>query len=352
MQRKGFIEGFPYWLKKNLFNTPTNSVISIFFLAFIWKLIESVFSWIVLNGIWSGGAEACRQTGGFCFPFLFEKFRFIIFGFYPDGELWRPTLAMIILIGTLVYSKEPKRWNKKLVYNWIVMFFLFFWLMYGGFGLKVVTNDKWGGLPLTLMLATIGIICSYPLGIVMALARRSQMKVLKTLSVCYIELIRGVPLISVLFMSSVMFPLFLPEGVNFDKLLRAQVAIILFVSAYMAEVIRGGLASIPSGQYEAAQSLGLSYFQTMRYIIVPQAIRVVIPPTVNTAIGMFKDTSLVLIIALFDLLNTTKTSLRDPEWLGFSLEAYVFVAIIYFLFCYSMSKYSKRLETEFSVKEL
>ena len=231
------------------------------------------------------------------------------------------------------------------------MFILFFWFMRGGFGLEVVTNDKWGGLPLTLMLATIGIIFSYPLGIVLALLRRSNLKILKTLSVLYIELIRGVPLISVLFMSSVMFPLFLPEGVNFDKLLRAQIAIILFVSAYMAEVIRGGLASIPKGQYEAAHTLGLSYFDTMRLIIVPQAIRVVIPPTVNTAIGMFKDTSLVLIIALFDLLNTTKTALRDPEWLGFSLEAYVFVGIIYFVFCYSMSKYSRGLEAQFGMKE-
>jgi general L-amino acid transport system permease protein len=348
---QAFINDFPKWLKKNLFNTPTNSVVSIFILAFIWKGIEKLLNWLVVESVWSGGAQACRQSDGFCFPFLFEKVRFIIFGFYPDGHLWRPTVAMIILIGTLFYSRIPERWSKKLLYIWLAMFFSFFWIMRGGFGLEVVTNDKWGGLPLTLMLATIGIVFSYPLGIVLALMRRSNLKILKSLSVIYIELIRGVPLISVLFMSSVMFPLFLPEGVNFDKLLRAQIAIILFVSAYMAEVIRGGLASIPKGQYEAAHTLGLSYFDTMRLIIVPQAIRIVIPPTVNTAIGMFKDTSLVLIIALFDLLNTTKTSLRDPEWLGFSLEAYAFVGLIYFVFCYSMSKYSQRLETEFGMKE-
>lgn len=348
---QSFINDFPKWLKKNLFNTPVNSVISIFILALLWKGIEKIFLWLLVNSVWTGSAATCRQADGFCFPFLFEKVRFIIYGFYPDGQLWRPTLAMFLLFGTLFYSRIPERWTKKLIYTWLGFFVLFFWLMRGGLGLPIVTNDKWGGLPLTLMLATIGIIFSYPLGIVLALLRRSNLKILKTLSVLYIELIRGVPLISVLFMSSVMFPLFLPEGVNFDKLLRAQIAIILFVSAYMAEVIRGGLASIDKGQYEAAHTLGLSYFDTMRLIIVPQAIRIVIPPTVNTAIGMFKDTSLVLIIALFDLLNTTKTALRDPEWLGFSLEAYVFVGLIYFVFCYVMSKYSQGLESEFGMKE-
>jgi len=348
---QSFANDLPKWLKKNLFNTPTNSVVSIFILALIWKGFEGIFSWLVLDSVFSGNASLCRQSEGFCFPFLIEKARFIIFGFYPDGELWRPSLAMITLIGTLFYSRVPSRWTKKLLYIWAAMFIAFFWLMRGGFLIAPITNDKWGGLPLTLMLATIGIIFSYPLGIVLALLRRSNLKILKTLSILYIELIRGVPLISVLFMSSVMFPLFLPEGVNFDKLLRAQIAIILFVSAYMAEVIRGGLASIPKGQYEAAHTLGLSYFDMMRLIIIPQAIRVVIPPTVNTAIGMFKDTSLVLIIALFDLLNTTKTALRDPEWLGFSLEAYIFVGIIYFVFCYSMSRYSRGLETQFGMKE-
>ena len=282
--------------------------------------------------------------------FIKEKFPFIIYGFYPRELIWRPTLAMILLLSSFFYVKEPKRWNKYSLWILSSGFFLFFFLMRGGLFLEVVTNDKWGGLPLTLMLSSIGIIFSYPFGIMLALARRGNLKILKTLSITYIEMIRGVPLISILFMSSVMFPLFLPEGITIDKLLRAQVAIILFVSAYMAEVIRGGLESIDKGQYEASNSLGLSYFQTMRFIIIPQAIRVVIPPTVNTAIGMFKDTSLVLIIALFDLLNTTKSSLKDSDWLGFSVEAYVFVAIIYYVFCYAMSKYANRLEEEFGIK--
>ena len=345
-----FINDFPKWLKKNLFNTPNNSVVSIFVLALAAKLFAFCMDWFLLNATFSGDAAACRKASGFCYPFIKEKFEFIIFGFYPRELLWRPTVAMIILIGSFIYVKEPKRWSKNSLYIMCASFFMYFFLLRGGLGMEVVTNDKWGGLPLTLMLATIGIIFSYPFGIMLALARRSNLKILKTLSVAYIELIRGVPLISILFMSSVMFPLFLPDGVTIDKLLRAQVAIIMFASAYMAEVIRGGLASIDKGQYEAAHSLGLSYFQTMRFIIIPQAIRVVIPPTVNTAIGMFKDTSLVLIIALFDLLNTTKSSLKDSDWLGFSVEAYVFVALIYFVFCYFMSKYSKRLENEFGIK--
>ena len=345
-----FIYEFPKWLKKNLFNTPFNSVVSVFILSMCLKVLGGLIDWTLLSAVFSGDAKTCREAGGFCYPFIKEKFPFIIYGFYPRELIWRPTLAMIVLIGSFIYVKEPKRWSKNSLWILLSAFFLFFFLMRGGLFLEVVTNDKWGGLPLTLMLSSIGIIFSYPFGIMLALARRSELKILKTLSISYIEMIRGVPLISILFMSSVMFPLFLPEGITIDKLLRAQVAIIMFVSAYMAEVIRGGLESIESGQYEAASSLGLSYFQTMRFIIIPQAIRVVIPPTVNTAIGMFKDTSLVLIIALFDLLNTTKSSLKDSEWLGFSVEAYVFVAIIYYVFCYAMSKYSSRLENEFGIK--
>jgi general L-amino acid transport system permease protein len=216
----------------------------------------------------------------------------------------------------------------------------------GMFGLPLVETEKWSGLPLTLMLATIAIVVSYPVGILLALGRRSEMGVVRLLSVGYIELIRGIPLISILFMSSQMFNLFLPKGIVIDKLLRAQVAIIMFISAYMAEVIRGGLQAIPNGQYEASDSMGLNYFQKMRLIILPQALKIVIPPTVNTAISMFKDTSLVVIIALQDLMYTTKGAMADSKWLGFSVEGYLFIAFIYFCFCFSLGKYSRRLEKE------
>lgn len=342
------MEAIPKWLKRNLFNTPLNSILSILILAFVWKAFEQFFIWVFVNGVWIGSANDCRQSSGACVAFIIEKFKFIIFGFYPNEQLWRPILLLLSFVGLLIYSKERSRWNRALFYVWLVFFTLVGFLMRGGiFGIPYVPNDKWGGLPLTLILATVGLVASYPIGIILAMGRRSRMTVVRIFCVCYIELIRGVPLISLLFMASVMFPLFLPEEIVVDKLLRAQIAIILFIAAYMAEVVRGALAAIPKGQYEAAESLGLNYFQTMGGIILPQALKMVIPPTVNTAIGMFKDTSLVLIIALFDLLNTTKSALRDSHWLGFSVEAYIFVALIYFIFCFSMSRYSRRLEREF-----
>ncbi|MBT8329286.1 MAG: amino acid ABC transporter permease, partial [Desulfofustis sp.] len=213
-----------------------------------------------------------------------------------------------------------------------------------------VESTKWSGLPLTLLLSFFGILASYPLGVVLALGRQSQMPIIKALCVVYIEMIRGVPLITMLFMSSVMFPLFLPEGVTIDKVLRAQAAIILFTAAYIAEVVRGGLQAMDRGQYEAAESLGLNYFQMMRMIILPQALKIVIPPTVGILISAFKDTSLVVIIALYDILNTTKSILSEPEWTGFSTEAYMFIAMIYYICCFSMSQYSRRIEKQLEYK--
>lgn len=342
-----FIYKFPYWLKNNLFNTPTNSVISIFVLALLSKLFTFVLSYFLLDATFVGNASACREAGGFCYPFLAEKARFIVFGFYPSESVFRPLLGMLQLFLVFYFVRDPKKFKPRYFFYILLSICFYLFLLRGGLFLTYIPNDKWSGLPLTILLATIGILVSYPIGIMLALARRSNLVILKNLAVVYIELIRGVPLISILFMSSVLFPLFLPSGMNFDKLLRAQIAIIMFVSAYMAEVVRGGLAAVEKGQYEAADSLGLNYFQTMYYIIIPQALRIVIPPSVNTAIGMFKDTSLVLIISLFDLLNTAKASLRDPNWLGFSIEAYVFIGVIYYIFCAIMSKYAKKLEQEF-----
>jgi general L-amino acid transport system permease protein len=217
--------------------------------------------------------------------------------------------------------------------------------MWGGvFGLAYVENGRWGGLILTLILASFGMAFAFPLSIVLALGRRSQMPMVRAACVAYIELVRGVPLISVLFMASVMLPLFLPSGMTFDKLLRAQLALILFAAAYLAEVVRGGLQAIPHHQYEAAEALGLSYAQRTLHVILPQALRVSIPPLVNTFIGLFKDTSLVLIIGLFDLLSTIKVSLQDPAWAGFGIEAYLFASAVYFVFCHAMSRYSRGLE--------
>ena len=247
----------------------------------------------------------------------------------------------------LFYSRNRNLWGKSLAYAWVIGLIIMGLLLRGGlFGLTVVESTRWGGLPLTLLLAVFGLTAAYPLGVVLALGRQSKMPIVRALCIIYIELIRGVPLISLLFMSSVIFPLFLPEGVTVNKILRAQVAIIMFTAAYIAEVVRGGLQAIPRGQYEAADSLGLNYYQRMRLVVLPQALKIVIPPSVSILISAFKDTSLVVIIALYDLLKTTKSVLSDPKWMGFSAEAYIFIAAIYFLCCYFMSNYSRRLEQE------
>jgi len=250
-------------------------------------------------------------------------------------------------VALLYFSQNRKLWRKPLAYAWLLGLFSMGLLLKGGlFGLESVESNNWGGLPLTLLLSVFGLAAAYPVGVLLALGRQSHMYIIRKLCVVYIELIRGVPLISLLFMSSVVFPLLLPEGVTVNKILRAQVAIILFTAAYIAEVVRGGLQGMDKGQYEAAESLGLNYFQTMRLIILPQALKIVIPPSVSILISAFKDTSLVVIIALYDLLKTTQTTLTDPQWMGFSAEAYIFVALIYFICCFAMSNYSRRLEKE------
>lgn len=340
------------WSKKNLFNSYINSFISVLIIYFFFKMIIPLIDWLVIESVWLGSADVCRSSSGACLAFIREKYLYILFGHYPYELLWRPWLMVISFILMIFLSRKIENWNMSLAYKWLIYFVFSALLLSGGiFGLDYVPTTKWGGLPLTLVLSILGIVSSYPMGIFLALGRRSNMPIVRFLCIGYIELIRGVPLISFLFMSSVLFPLFLPEGVSFPKLLRAQMAIIFFSAAYMAEVIRGGLQAIPKGQYEAADALGLSYYSKMRKIILPQALKIVIPPTVNTAIGIFKDTSLVIIIALFDLMNTTKSSLTDPLWLGFSREAYLFVALIYFFFCFTMSRYSKKLETSLIKKQ-
>jgi general L-amino acid transport system permease protein len=348
-RRPPFMERLPRWLKKNLFATPTQSVVSIFLIAFIGKVFEWLFDWLFVNSVWVGNSEACKASSGACVAFIIEKFNFILFGVYPASELWRAKVFVLIAIGLFIHTGIHRLKSKRTLYSWLIGYpIALVFLMGGVFGLKAVPSAEWGGLPLTLFLAFNGLFFAYPIGILLAIGRRSELVLLKTVCVGFIELIRGVPLISLLFMSSVMFPLFLPEGVVIDKLLRAQVALIMFVSAYMAEVVRGGLQAIPKGQYEAAEALGLNKAQTLFFIILPQALKIVIPPTVNTSIGLFKDTSLVIIIALFDLMYSAKASLKDPNWLGFSLEAYIFVGVIYYLFCAYMSWFAKKLESDLS----
>lgn len=340
------------WIKANLFNGVFNSILTILTLLLLWYTVPPLIRWAFIDSAWFTTGGACREISGACWSIIWANLRFIIFGFYPYGLQWRPLLAMAILLGLLFFSRNRHHWTRHLGYAWIVGLFVMGLLMKGGLlGLTPVESTNWGGLPLTLLLSVFGLTAAYPLGVILALGRRSQMPAIKWLCILYIELIRGVPLISLLFMGSVIFPLFLPEGITINKILRAQAAIILFTAAYIAEVVRGGLQGIPRGQYEAAESLGLNYYLTMRLIILPQALKIVIPPTVSILISAFKDTSLVVIIALFDLLKTTQSVLSNPEWMGFSREAYIFIAILYFLGCFSMANYSRKLEKELSTEK-
>ncbi|MGD8253859.1 MAG: amino acid ABC transporter permease, partial [Syntrophobacterales bacterium] len=330
------------WLRANLFSSVFNSVLTIVTLYFLWKIVPAFIRWAFIDSSWNTTGAACREAGGACWSIVAKNFRFIIFGFFPFESQWRPLVAMIILFILLVLSSNRRFWKKSLGYAWLVGLIGMGLLLKGGlFGLSSVDSTKWSGLPLTLLLSVFGLTAAYPLGVALALGRQSRMPAIKSLCIVYIETIRGVPLISLLFMSSVMFPLFLPEGITINNILRAQVAIILFTAAYIAEVVRGGLQAIGRGQYEAAESMGLNYSQKMRLIILPQALKIVIPPTVGILISAFKDTSLVVIIGLYDLLKTTQSTLSDPRWMGFSVEAYIFIALIYFAGCFSMSSYSR-----------
>ena len=341
------------WLRANLFNSIPNAIISVVLLVLLVQIFIGMVNWLFFDAVWGARdaqtgaltADACREAGGFCYAFLREKIWLILFGTYPSAERWRPAISVILFVALILISCDRRAWKPMLGLAWVVALVVLSTLMWGGvLGLQHVPNTNWGGLPLTLMLSVIGLVFAFPLSIVLALGRTSDLPAAKTICVGFIELVRGVPLITVLFMASVMFPLFLPTGITIDKLLRAQVAIILFAAAYLAEVVRGGLQAIPKGQYEAADALGLGYWQKMRLIILPQALKISIPPIVNTFIGFFKDTSLVIIIGLFDLLGTAKASLTDPAWRGFYKEAYLFIAVLYFSFCYFMSKYSQNLE--------
>jgi general L-amino acid transport system permease protein len=333
------------WVRENLFSGWLNSAVTLALIFVLWQSLPPFIDWAFLDAVWKPDAKACREAEGACWGFIAEKHRFILFGTYPYEQHWRPALASVILVGLWVFSAFRLFWKWWLALVWVGGLALIGVLMWGGvFGLPFVENERWGGLILTLLLSTFGIAIAFPLSILLALGRRSEMPMIRALSIGYIELIRGVPLISLLFMASVMLPLFLPSGVTIDKLLRAQIAMILFAAAYLAEVVRGGLQAIPRGQYDAAHALALPYWRRTWLIILPQALRISVPPLVNTFIGFFKDTSLVLIIGLFDLLSTLKISLTEPQWNGFGVEAYVFASVVYFVFCTAMSRYSRSFE--------
>ncbi|WP_420907282.1 amino acid ABC transporter permease [Yersinia bercovieri] len=339
-----------FWARKNLFSSWSNSLLTLLCLWLMWQLIPPLLNWTIFNANWLGTSRTDCTREGACWVFIHARFGQFMYGLYPIEQRWRINTTLIIGLLTLLplfWRAMPRRGRYLAV--WMVAYPLLVWVMlYGGFlGLSRVETRQWGGLTLTLIIAAVGIAGALPLGILLALARRSSMPVVRILSVVFIEFWRGVPLITVLFMSSVMLPLFMTEGTSIDKLIRALVGVVLFQSAYVAEVVRGGLQALPKGQTEAAESLGLGYWKTQGLVILPQALKMVIPGLVNTIIALFKDTSLVIIIGLFDLFSSVQQATVDPAWLGMSTEGYVFAATVYWIFCFSMSRYSQHLEKRF-----
>ncbi|ATA25688.1 amino acid ABC transporter permease [Brenneria goodwinii] len=340
-----------YWARRNLFSNITNSLLTLLCLWLLWLAIPPLLNWAVLQANWIGTTRNDCTREGACWVFIHARFGHFMYGLYPAEEIWRINFALVIGLLSIL----PMFWRNlphrgRYIAVWAVTYPLVAWgLLHGGFGgLSLVETRQWGGLTLTLIIAAVGIAGALPLGILLALGRRSSLPVVRVLSIVFIEFWRGVPLITVLFMSSVMLPLLLTEGTNIDKLLRALVGVILFQSAYVAEVVRGGLQALPKGQYEAAESLGLGYWRMQGLVILPQALKMVIPGLVNTIIALFKDTSLVIIIGLFDLFSSIQQATVDPAWLGMSTEGYVFAAMVYWIFCFSMSRYSQHLENRFN----
>ncbi|MGI4837420.1 MAG: amino acid ABC transporter permease [Janthinobacterium lividum] len=347
MPPPGKVFGPMAWMRNNLFDGWFNTLLTLVAVYLIYLIIPPLLEWAIFKASWVGTTQADCNKEGACWVFIIQRFGQFMYGYYPAEFRWRVDLTVVLaIIGVvpLFIAKVPKKGYYGLGFIILYPIIAYFLLHGGAFGLENVATSQWGGLMLTLVIAVVGIAGALPLGILLALGRRSNMPAVKVVCVTFIEFWRGVPLITVLFMSSVMLPLFLPEGMNFDKLLRALIGVILFQSAYVAEVVRGGMQAIPKGQYEAAAAMALGYWRTMGLVILPQALKMVIPGLVNTLIALFKDTSLVIIIGLFDLLNSVKQASADPKWLGMATEGYVFAALVFWIFCFGMSRYSQYLE--------
>ncbi|MBA5248513.1 Glutamate Aspartate transport system permease protein GltK (TC 3.A.1.3.4) [hydrothermal vent metagenome] len=345
--------GIVAWLRKNLFYSFSSSAFTLITLAIIYLIVPPLANWMFFDATFAPVTnEQCGREGA-CWRYIIEKSNLFAYGFYPPEEVWRPQLVLALVFAFVFVAKSLKHYihRTKIIVGLIVSYpVIAFFLLYGGLGLSIVETHQWGGLMLTIVIATVGIVASFPIGILLALGRQSKMQVIRLLSVVYIEFIRGVPLITILFMASVVLPLFFKEGMDMDKLLRALIGITLFQSAYIAEVIRGGLQAIPKGQYEAADAMGLSFAQKIGLIILPQALKISIPNIVGSFIALFKDTTLVLIIGLFDILSMVHLTTSDELWLGRSTEGYVFVMIVLWAILYSMSRYSKKLELRYNTE--
>ena len=336
--------------RRRFFYGPGASLVTIAATALLAWAGWLVFDWALIRAVAQPDYAACKLPGrGACWGFVAEKWRLIVFGRYPYDEQWRPALATAAVLAMLVVSALPAGWTRsgarRLALGWIAALAVFFFVMRGGaLGLTVVGTERWGGLPLTVILTLFAIGASAPIGILLALARRSQMPLLRSLATAYIELVRGVPLLTVLFIATFVFPLVLPPGWRIDPLCRVAIGLVLFQAAYMAETVRGGLQTLPRGQLDAGTSLGLRYWQLQRTVVMPQALVAVIPAFVNNLLSTFMDTSLVTVVSMYDLTGALRLALGDPIWREFFIEGYLFIAAIYFGASFVMSRYSLWLE--------
>lgn len=370
------------WLKDNLFSTWYNTILTCLGLVILFFIFKGVFTWVFTQANWK---------------VIPANLQILSVGSYPLEQIWRVStviygLAVLLglsagiwngltrqitvaigcigaiilllpfhiavrehaLIATVILSvcfaigRNKDNWKRWVIVGWVLSF-PWTMMMLHGFGADTVTTTNWGGLLLTLILAAIGILACFPLGVLLALGRRSQLPAIKWVSTIYIETVRGVPLITLLFMGSILLPIFMPGDFQLDKVIRAMVVLTLFSAAYMAENVRGGLQAIPQGQVEAAQAVGLTYPKTMLFIVLPQALRSVIPAIVGQFIALFKDTSLVSVVGLLDLLGIGRSILGNPDWQGLQPEVYLFIAAIYFVFCYAMSFVSQKVEADLGV---
>ena len=338
---------------KNVNSTTFNAVLTLLIIFIFFKYTPPLLNWLIFDADFVGSAKEDCTSGGACWVFVKVWFKRFMYGMYPNPEQWRINTAffiLFVLIGAAFFV--PPKYKK-----YIILFMLFIYpiigikLISGGiFGLKWIETGAWGGLSLTLIVSAFALILCFPIGMFLALGRRSELPVIKYSSIGFIEIWRGVPLITVLFMSAVMFPMFLPDGTYMDKLMRVVIAITLFEAAYMAEVIRGGLQALPRGQYDAAKSLGMGYWRLHLLVILPQALKLVIPGIANTFLALVKDTPLIFVVGLLELAGMIGLAKTNPKWLGMAIEGYVFAGLVFWVICYAMSRYSQRLEKRLSTE--
>jgi general L-amino acid transport system permease protein len=345
--RRGGLGRAVGWARRNLFSSVANSLITLLVLALLWLAVPPLVEWAIATATIAGDSKDACAGGGACWTFIRQRLYGFFFGHYPLEELWRVGLVALLLAGFAApVMREGTRHRGIFLFLLLIVFPVLAGILLAGgmLGLAYVDTTLWGGLLLNVVISFVAVAGSLPIGILLALGRRSQLPVIRMMSVGFIELWRGVPLLTVLFMSAVMVPMFLPHGVTVDRLIRAMVAFTLFYAAYMAETVRGGLQGVPEGQEEAAYSVGLRWWQVQGLIVLPQAVRIVVPGIVNNIVDLFKDTSLVTIVGLIDILGAVNLSLKDPAWLGFAMEGYVFTSVVFFACCFAISSVGRRFE--------